>query len=176
MPTRRGQDTQLQRDITTGIPQAERLNGHGRGSPRTSKLTARPETATETVDDRPMKTAMLRGFRRKCPQCGKGKILYGYLKVVDHCPVCGEDLHHHRADDGPAYLTILIVGHIMAPLLLIVFTKFRPEPMVLAAFFMVGAAALSIYLLPRLKGLMIAIQWSRRMGGFGKSGCLHPPS
>jgi len=141
-----------------------------------NKLTARPETAAETVDDRPMKPAMFRGFRRRCPRCGKGKIFNGYLKVVDHCPVCDEDLHHHRADDGPAYLTILIVGHIMAPLLLIVFIKFRPEPLVLAGFFMVGTVALSLYFLPRLKGLVVAIQWSRRMGGFGETVGLRPPS
>ena len=42
------------------------------------------------------------------------------------CPVCGEEFHHHRADDGPAYLTILIVGHLMAPVLLWAFTVFRP--------------------------------------------------
>ena len=34
-----------------------------------------------------------------------------YLKVVDACPVCGEDLSHQRADDAPAYMTMLIVGH-----------------------------------------------------------------
>ncbi len=91
----------------------------------------------------------------------------GYLKVTDHCAICGEELYHHRADDGPAYLTILIVGHLMAPLILIVFQKFRPEPMVLATLFTVGCVALSLYLLPRLKGLIVGIQWSRRMYGFG---------
>jgi uncharacterized protein (DUF983 family) len=29
------------------------------------------------------------------------------------------------------------------------------------------SVALSLYLLPRLKGLVVAIQWSRRMHGFG---------
>jgi uncharacterized protein (DUF983 family) len=38
---------------------------------------------------------------------------------------------------------------------------------VLAAFFASGTVALSLYLLPRLKGVMIAIQWARRMHGFG---------
>ena len=94
-------------------------------------------------------------------------MLRGYLKVRDACPVCGEALHHHRADDGPAYLTILIVGHVMAPLLLIAFVRYRPEPLVLAAIFSVGCVALSLYLLPRLKGLIVAIQWAKRMHGFG---------
>ena len=94
----------------------------------------------------------------------------GYLTVRDSCPVCGEALHHHRAYDGPAYLTILIVGHVMAPSLLWAFTTFRPEPLVLASIFSVGSVALSLYLLPRLKGAIVAIQWARRMHGFGQAG------
>lgn len=94
-------------------------------------------------------------------------MLRSYLKVRESCPVCGEDFHHHRADDGPAYLTILIVGHIMAPLILYVFTAFRPDPLMLATAFSIGTVALSLYLLPRMKGVMVAIQWSKRMHGFG---------
>lgn len=117
--------------------------------------------------DRPVWRAIRRGWRRRCPECGAGPILRGYLSVREACPVCGEALHHHRADDGPAYLTILIVGHIMAPLILWAFTTFRPEPLVLAAIFSVGCVALSLYLLPRLKGMIVAIQWAKRMHGFG---------
>ena len=118
-------------------------------------------------EDRPLRPAMLKGWRRKCPNCGKGPLLSGYLKVRSSCSVCKQDLHHHRADDGPAYLTILIVGHLMAPLLHIVFTTWRPEPLVLFSIFAVGCIALSLYLLPRLKGVIVAIQWSRYMHGFG---------
>lgn len=117
--------------------------------------------------ERPLRPAMLRGWRRKCPGCGAGPMLSGYLKVSANCPVCGEALHHHRADDGPAYLTILIVGHLMAPALLWSFITFRPDPMTLFAVFSVGTVALSLFLLPRLKGVMVAIQWARRMHGFG---------
>jgi uncharacterized protein (DUF983 family) len=90
-----------------------------------------------------------------------------YLKVQDRCPACGEALYHHRADDGPAYLTILLVGHIVAPLILFSFIKFRPEPWILASVFLVATVALSLYLLPRLKGVLVAIQWAKRMHGFG---------
>ena len=120
-------------------------------------------------DDRPLKPALLRGWRRRCPNCGSGPMLRGYLKVRDTCPVCGEALHHHRADDGPAYLTILIVGHLMAPLILIVFTRWRPDPWLLAAGFSVGTVALSLFLLPRLKGALVALQWAKRMHGFGRA-------
>ena len=130
-------------------------------------MTHDTSTAPLAEDDRPVKPAIWRGFQRKCPNCGEGHLFNGYLKVVDECPVCREELFHHRADDGPAYLTILVVGHIMAPLIHIAFTRFRPEPLVLATVFTVGVVALSLFLLPRLKGVVVAIQWSRRMHGFG---------
>ncbi|MFW2588037.1 DUF983 domain-containing protein [Sagittula sp. SSi028] len=107
-----------------------------------------------------------RGWRRRCPRCGSGPVMAGYLKVRETCPVCRQELHHHRADDGPAYLTLLIVGHVMAPLLLVVFERWRPEPLVLFTIFAVGSVALSLYLLPRLKGAIIAFQWARGMEGF----------
>ncbi len=117
--------------------------------------------------ERELRPAMWRGWRRRCPNCGSGPLLKGYLKVRHECPICGEDLHHHRADDGPAYLTILIVGHIMAPGILWAFIKFRPDPMVLATVFSIGCVTLALYLLPRLKGMIVAIQWAKRMYGFG---------
>lgn len=125
------------------------------------------DTAIAHHDDRPMRPAMLRGFRRRCPACGKGAMFEGYLKVRDTCPACGEELFHHRADDGPAYLTILIVGHLMAPLIMWAFVGWRPDPLVLSAVFATGCVALSLFLLPRLKGMIVGIQWANRMHGFG---------
>ena len=119
------------------------------------------------LEERPVGPAMMRGWRRRCPSCGEGRLMEGYLRVRDACPDCDEALHHHRADDGPAYLTILIVGHLMAPLILWAFTTFRPEPAVTIAVFSTGCVALSLWLLPRLKGAIVGIQWAKRMHGFG---------
>jgi uncharacterized protein (DUF983 family) len=127
-----------------------------------------PDQTVAIQDDRPLGPALRNGLRCLCPSCGSGPMLRGYLKVRDTCPVCAEELHHHRADDGPAYLTILIVGHLMAPLLLWAFVKYRPDPLVLGTIFSVGTVALSLFLLPRLKGAIVALQWSKRMNGFGK--------
>lgn len=119
--------------------------------------------------DREVRPALMRGWRCRCPKCGKGPMMKSYLTVRDHCPVCNETLGHHRADDGPAYLTILIVGHLMAPAIIWAFTTFRPDPMVLASVFTVGCVGLSLYLLPRLKGAIVGLQWAKRMYGFGAS-------
>ncbi len=119
-------------------------------------------------DARPLGPALRKGVRQKCPNCGSGPLLKGYLKVHDTCSECGEELHHHRADDGPAYLTILVVGHIMIPLLHLYFVNFRPAPLLLFGIFALGTTLLTLYLLPKLKGAVIAFQWARGMHGFGE--------
>jgi uncharacterized protein (DUF983 family) len=117
--------------------------------------------------ERPLGPALRRGWARRCPKCGKGALMRGYLSVRHDCEACGEVFSHHRADDGPAYLTILIVGHVMVPILLAVFVKYRLEPLALFGIFGAGTVVLSLYLLPRLKGAMVALQWAKRMHGFG---------
>lgn len=94
-------------------------------------------------------------------------MLRNYLKVRDNCPTCGEALHHQRADDGPAYLTILIVGHLLAPMIFFVYSTYRPEPALLAAMFTTLTVVLALVLLPRMKGILVAVQWAKRMHGFG---------
>jgi len=119
------------------------------------------------ADERPLRPALWRGLRGRCPACGKGALLQGYLKVRHSCDACGEEFYHQRADDGPAYLTILVVGHLMAPLIMFAFVTWRPNPLVLSGSFAAGCVALSLFLLPRFKGAIVAIQWAKRMHGFG---------
>lgn len=127
------------------------------------------KAAVDAVADpavRPLRPALWRGWRRRCPCCGAGPMMRGYLKVRDTCPVCHQDLSPQRADDGPAYLTILVVGHILAPILHMTYVALRPDPFILATVFSVAAVAMSLYLLPRFKGAIVAFQWSRRLHGF----------
>lgn len=124
------------------------------------------DTGQETGEERPVKPAMWRGWRRRCPKCGTGPMMKSYLKVADSCPVCSEELHHQRADDGPAYLTILVVGHLMVPFFHFGYTIFRPDPMILFSAISIIAVAIGLYLLPRFKGLMVGVQWAKRLHGF----------
>ena len=121
----------------------------------------------ETGDERPVWPAVRRGLLRRCPNCGEGRLFEGYLKVTDSCPACGEVLSHHRADDGPAYLTILIVGHLVTVMMHFLWVSFRPDPLVFATLLTVAAVGLSLWLLPRLKGAIVGYQWAHRMHGFG---------
>ena len=128
------------------------------------------EPHDEPSSERPTRAALIRGWHRRCPNCGKGALCVGYLTVAAACTDCGQDFSAQRADDGPAYLTILIVGHLMAPLFLWSFFRWQPSPAVMITVFVTGTVALSLYLLPRLKGAMVALQWAKRMHGFGAAG------
>ena len=116
---------------------------------------------------RPIGQAMWRGFLGQCPCCGQGRLFNRYLKVADHCPDCGEALHHHRADDAPAYFTILIVGHLLAPVALVLERKYAPSLWLTLGFWLPVIVVASLALLPRIKGALVSFQWSKHMHGFG---------
>ncbi len=120
-------------------------------------------------EKRETKTALIRGWNRVCPNCGSGPVFKGYLTVHKNCAVCSEEFHHHRADDGPAYVTILICGHILAPLIMLAFELLRPDPIILGLVFSLFFVALALFLLPRIKGAFIGLQWAKRMHGFAKN-------
>lgn len=117
-------------------------------------------------EDRPLRLALLRGFLERCPACGKGRILHRYLKLHANCPECGEDLSHARADDGPAYLTILVVGHLVGVILHFLWSIWRMGPLTMSLVVSVLALGLSLLLLPRFKGMLVGWQWAARMHGF----------
>ena len=105
----------------------------------------------------------------RCPHCGEGRLFRAYLKVVDACPVCGEDLVHQRADDAPAYFTMLIVGHFIIAGVLPTTSSGRTRRCCWAALVWAAltvAASLAV-LLPRIKGALVGYQWAMRMHGFG---------
>jgi uncharacterized protein (DUF983 family) len=112
--------------------------------------------------------AMTRGFFRQCPRCNGASIFSGYLKIRDHCPACGLELHHHRADDLPPYLTITIVGHLVVGLMLAGWNVWHLSDTVQYALWPTMALALSLILLPLIKGAVVGLQWALRMHGFGQ--------
>ncbi len=110
-------------------------------------------------EDVPMGTALGRGIRRKCPNCGQASCFRGYVKVVDLCANCQEPLSAYPADDGPAYVTILLVGHlVIAPALLLNVFYTYPVQIVLPSL-LVGIIALTLILLPFVKGAFLALVW-----------------
>jgi uncharacterized protein (DUF983 family) len=134
-----------------------------------SRTTAVWTRQTGAIEKRDVWTAMKRGFRSRCPRCGVGKLFRAFLKVGDHCPVCALDFTPHRADDLPAYLVIVIVGHIVVPLALSIETNFAPEVWLQLAIYLPLTLILSLALLQPVKGAVVGVQWALRMHGFDEN-------
>ena len=124
--------------------------------------------AGDATTRRDLGLAVRRGFIGRCPNCGNGRMFRAYLKVVDSCPVCGEDLHHQRADDAPPYITMLVVGHIVVAGVLGAEEAWPHSPLWLGAIVWIWLTfVLSLLILPRVKGALVGYQWAMRMHGFG---------
>jgi uncharacterized protein (DUF983 family) len=119
---------------------------------------------------RDVRRALLNGFRQRCPACGAAPLFGRYLKVREACPGCGEALHHHRADDAPAYFTILIVGHVIVGTVLPIERAFSPPLWLHALLWGPLTLGLTLALLPRIKGCIVGLQWAFYMHGFGGKG------
>ncbi len=116
-----------------------------------------------------------RGLGGMCPACGRGRIFRALLKVNDHCPSCNEALHHHRADDLPAYLNIVLVGHIVVPLVLFVETAFAPPYWLHGVLWLPLTLIMAFALMHPIKGAVVAWQWAMRMHGFDPAGDRNDP-
>ena len=121
------------------------------------------------VEQRNVWAALKRGLRGRCPRCGEGKLFRAFLKTADSCSVCGQDFTPHRADDLPAYLVIVIVGHIVVPLALFIETNYAPPVALQLSIYMPLTLVCSLALLQPVKGAVVALQWALRMHGFDET-------
>jgi uncharacterized protein (DUF983 family) len=117
----------------------------------------------------PVATAMGRGFKMRCPHCGTGDLFRRFLKVADRCPACREEFHYHRADDFPAYLVIVLVGHIIVPAILAVEVAYAPPTWLQLVVWLPLTLIGSLGLLQPTKGAIVALQWQAGMHGFAAS-------
>jgi len=120
-------------------------------------------------EKRDLWSAMKRGFMCRCPRCGEGKLFRAFLKVDDHCTTCGLDYTPHRADDLPAYLVIIIVGHIVVPVVLWVETNYSPAIWLQMSIYLPFTFLSSLFLLQPVKGAVVGFQWAMRMHGFDEN-------
>ncbi|WP_020178305.1 DUF983 domain-containing protein [Methylopila sp. M107] len=119
------------------------------------------------VEERPIFRSLLRGFACRCPNCGEGRLYRAFLKPVDACEKCGDEMHHQRADDAPPYVVITIVAHVVIGGLLWLEVARQPPVWVHMAIWLPLTIILSLALLPPVKGALIGLQWALRMHGFG---------
>ena len=127
-------------------------------------------TPADVLEPRSLRASLLRGWRRRCPNCGGGPLFDGYVTVRRNCASCGEDLFHHRADDMPAWATILIVGHAIVAAMLMVELTWAPPIWIHWTIWPALTLLAALLLLPRIKGMIVGMQWALGMHGFGRGG------
>ena len=110
-----------------------------------------------------------RGLLCRCPACGGGQLFAGFLKVRDRCEACGQDLHHHRADDFPPYVVIFVVGHVIGTGILITETGYDVPLWLQLVLWPVLAIGMSLALLQPVKGAVVGLQYAFGMHGFGET-------
>lgn len=111
--------------------------------------------------------AIKRGAMGKCPHCGEGRLFASFLKTVDRCEVCGEEMHHHRADDLPAYLVLVVVGHIVVGAAMSVESSTNLSLLQHMMMWVPASIIGSLLLLRPVKGAVVGFQWALYMHGFG---------
>jgi uncharacterized protein (DUF983 family) len=123
------------------------------------------------ADHKPPSTldAVIRGARGRCPRCGQGPLMHHYLKIVEHCSKCGEVYGHFRADDAAPWLTILLVGHITIPIILALELSFQIPMWIELASYLPLIILLTLALLPRCKGVVLAVLWVTKAEGSEKN-------
>lgn len=113
--------------------------------------------------------AIGRGLRGLCPACAQAKLFRAFLKPYDACAACGQDWTHQRADDFPAYLVILMVGHLLTPFVIAVEMNFDLPTGVQMVLWPAIVLILILLLIGPAKSAVIAVQWRLGMHGFTRS-------
>ncbi len=113
--------------------------------------------------------SLSRGFRCRCPSCGEGRSFRAFLKVSDTCSACGEELHHHNADDLPAYVVVSLVGHFVLSAALWMEVGYQPAYWVFAATLLPAAIVMTLGLIQPVKGAIVALQWHMGLDGFARA-------
>jgi uncharacterized protein (DUF983 family) len=98
----------------------------------------------------------------RCPNCGRGPLFEGFLKVAPRCRACNFDLGAADSGDGPAVFIILIVGFIACFGMLFSEIAYRPPVWVELLIWPSVGVILSLALLRPAKGLMLAMQFHNK--------------
>lgn len=120
--------------------------------------------ATADPDRRDLIGTIVSGLLGRCPNCRRGPLFDGFLKVRSTCPTCGFDLSSADSGDGPAVFVILIGGAIVGAVTLGVAIALNPPIWVQLVLALGVTTFTCLGLLRPFKGLLIALQFHFRAG------------
>ncbi len=130
-----------------------------------SQEAMRFDAPSET--ERPVGRSIMRGLLNTCPACGSGRLFRAFLKPVDRCAACGEDLSHQRSDDLPPYLVIFIIGHVTVGGYMMTDMIWHLPTWVHMIIWGPITLLTALLTIQPIKGGVIGLQWALRMHGFG---------
>lgn len=110
--------------------------------------------------------ALVRGAKGTCPRCGEAALFRKWLKPVERCSHCRQDWSLQQADDFPAYIGILVVGHLLAPAVIAMIGTFHMSAWLTLAIILPVAVATLLVTLQHTKGAVIAFLWWHGIGAF----------
>lgn len=142
----------------------DRMSEHRRGSDTAD--SGQSEKFSVLVLPKTVRQAIGRGVRNRCPSCGERPLFLRFLKPMEHCQTCGQDWTPQQADDFPAYIAIIVTGHIMAPFVIFMVSKTNFPMWINLAIILTLTLVLTASLLQPAKGGVIALQWWMEMNGF----------
>lgn len=116
-------------------------------------------TTADPLDRRGALSPLETGLFGRCPRCGKGHIFQGFLKIRDHCEVCGLDYSFADPADGPAVFVQLFAS--VPGVIFVVLLQILAEPplWLLIALGLPVVLITTILPLRPIKGWLIAVQY-----------------
>jgi uncharacterized protein (DUF983 family) len=120
--------------------------------------------------------SVLRGLKGQCPRCGEAALFRKWLKPVERCPYCKQDWSLQQADDFPAYIGILVVGHLLAPVVITMIGTFGMSAWLTLAIILPVAVGLLLVMLQPTKGAVIGFLWWHGIGAFRQERRAPPPA
>ncbi len=101
---------------------------------------------------------LIDAIKCKCPNCHKGDLFAGVLKLRDECANCGMSFKDAETADGPAFFVMTIVGFIVTPLLFLFTMGLKMSPLLAFLLLVPITLGLCIGLLRPFKAGIYAIQ------------------
>lgn len=106
-----------------------------------------------------------RGFSKRCPNCGKGAVVAGFLLPNAACEHCGEGYAHIRTDDFAPWISIMVLAHLLMPAMIAVERLWHPPLWLHAVIWLPLSLEFVVLFLPRAKGMALGLMWGLNIRG-----------
>ena len=93
----------------------------------------------------------------------QGSSFLRYLTLKTKCEHCEQSFEELKADDGPAWLTMMLVGHIMVPIMLSYELSQDIPLWISATLWPLSFALLALLFLPFAKAFFVNMIWRGKL-------------